>query len=108
MASDGGTSSFGNYATAPGGSKGNSPWGGTGAAPGGNGGRYAPTSDDTRGGVNGSPGNNGNNNISYTSVSGRNPAGGGGGGGFIIPFSAIEETIIGTNTKGNGVVVVYW
>lgn len=109
-ASDGGTSSFGNYATATGGSKGTSPTGGIGAAPGGRGGRYSPTSGSTMGGENGSPGNNGNDSFlsSYATSYGHFPAGGGGGGGFIIPFSAIEETIIGTNTSGNGVVVVYW
>ena len=111
--SDGGTSSFGEYLTVPGGEQGRSDPGngngGDGYAKGGDGGFprnytskvYAFGGD---GGSNGSPGASGErlclgNNLYFV---------GGGGGGYVIPFSALEVETIGELVPGAGVVVVAW
>lgn len=112
--SNGGSSSFGTFVTANGGELAptyNSQYGqtigGNGWAKGGHGGTLSFNGPNlTIGGIGGRNGSNG-----ADALSGRNGdggAGGGGGGGYIIPFSALEVTIIGELVPGKGVVVVYW
>lgn len=115
----GGTSSFGSYCSAPGGTAAgsqNTP--GTGNSRGGYGGsavnlRNPPSPAGGAGGVNES--NGGDGMAGYGAVSAADltiqyaaASGGGGAGGFAIPFSALTETVIGSGEDGDGVVVVAW
>lgn len=114
--SNGGSSSFGTFATANGGelaptsiSKYNQPSGGNGWAKGGHGGNLFTNGPDlAAGGMGGRNGSNGADAQSGRYGSTNGGAGGGGGGGYIIPFSALEVETIGELVPGKGVVVVYW
>lgn len=116
---NGGSSSFGEYATANGGEAGQSSMntkalGGNGYAKGGDGSAPEPTTSlghrtvfGGNGGSNGNPGQSGtpySASLSYSVIS----AGGGGGGGWEIPFSALVVETIGELVPGKGVVVVAW
>lgn len=115
---NGGSSSFGSYASTTGGTLGGSYTdsgdSGTGYAKGGRRGKSSPVrragaAFGGAGGSNGSPGENGDQ--ASGSTTGTKPyqiGGGGGGGGYIIPFSALEVHTIGELVPGAGVVVAAW
>lgn len=113
---DGGTSSFGAYVSAVGGTRGGDftvliPGNGyaRGGRPGDHNSFINKASSVVRGGLggnNGSPGSDGETPFFYGSQN--CVSGGGGGGGYIIPFSALEVETIGELVPGAGVIVVAW